>query len=47
MRPADHQVFENLVWGYTASSDQYPFVILKDIQVIPEKDTVYPTKCTK
>lgn len=47
MRPADHQVFENLVWGYTASSDQYPFVILKDIQLIPEKDTVYPTKCTK
>lgn len=45
MRPADHQVFENLVWGYTASSDQYPFVILKDIRVIPGKDTVYPTKC--
>lgn len=45
MRPADHQVFENLVWGYTTSSDKYPFVILRDIAVIPEKDTVYPTKC--
>ena len=45
MRPADHQVFENLFWGYTSSSSQYPFVILKDIKVIPEKDTVYPTKC--
>lgn len=45
MRPADHQVFENLVWGYTTSSDKYPFVILKDITVVPEKETVYPTKC--
>ncbi len=45
MRPADHQVFENLFWGYTTSSNQYPFVVLRDIQVVPEKDTVYPTKC--
>jgi branched-chain amino acid transport system substrate-binding protein len=46
MRPADHQVFEALVWGYTAPSNgQYPFVILKDITMIPESDTVYPTKC--
>lgn len=47
MRPADHQVFENLVWGYTTDSPQYPFAVLKDITVIPEKDTVYPTKCGK
>jgi branched-chain amino acid transport system substrate-binding protein len=45
MRPADHQVFEDLVWGYTTPSNQYPFVVLKDITVVPEKDTVYPTKC--
>ncbi|MFB3915096.1 MAG: ABC transporter substrate-binding protein [Terriglobales bacterium] len=45
MRPADHQVFENLVWGYTTQSPQYPFAILKDIKVVPEKSTVYPTKC--
>lgn len=47
MRPADHQVFEALVWGYTTYSPKYPFAILKDITVIPEKDTVYPTKCAK
>ena len=47
MRPADHQVFEDLVWGYTTQSPQYPFAILKDITVVPEKSTVYPTKCGK
>lgn len=47
MRPADHQVFENLFWGHTTQSPQYPFAILKDITVVPEKDTVYPTKCGK
>ncbi len=47
MRPADHQVFEDLVWGYTTQSAQYPFAILKDIKVVPEKSTVYPTKCGK
>jgi len=45
MRPADHQVFEALVWGYTTPSNDYPFVVLKDITMVPEKDTVYPTKC--
>jgi branched-chain amino acid transport system substrate-binding protein len=45
MRPADHQVFEALVWGYTTPSNEYPFVVLKDITMVPESDTVYPTKC--
>jgi branched-chain amino acid transport system substrate-binding protein len=45
LRPSDHQVFENLFWGYTTKSDKYPFVILKDLTVIPAKDTIYPTKC--
>jgi branched-chain amino acid transport system substrate-binding protein len=45
MRPADHQVFEALVWGYTTPSKDYPFVVLKDITMVPEKDTIYPTKC--
>ena len=47
MRPADHQVFENLIWGYTTQSTQYPFAILKDMKIVPEKDTVYPTACGK
>ena len=47
MRPADHQVFEDLVWGYTTQSPQYPFAVLKDVTVVAEKSTVYPTKCGK
>ncbi len=45
VRPADHQSYENLFWGYTVKSDKYPFVILRDLTVIPAKDTMYPTKC--
>ncbi|WP_293173852.1 ABC transporter substrate-binding protein [Oceanithermus sp.] len=47
MRPADHQVFEDLVWGYTKHTDAYPFAILDPIVVVPAKDTLYPTKCAK
>ena len=47
MRPADHQVFEDLVWGYTKLTPDYPFAILDPVIVVPAKDTIYPTKCAK
>lgn len=42
IRPEDHQVFEDLVWGYTKHTKDYPFAILDRIQVIPAKDVTYP-----
>lgn len=47
MRPEDHQVFEDLIWGYTKHSPDYPFAILDRIQIIPAKNTVYPTRCKR
>ncbi|MER3602590.1 MAG: ABC transporter substrate-binding protein [Thermus sp.] len=47
MRPEDHQVFEDLIWGYTKHSPDYPFAILDRIQIIPAKNTVYPTQCKR
>ncbi|BDG60490.1 ABC transporter substrate-binding protein [Caldinitratiruptor microaerophilus] len=42
IRPEDHQVFEDLVWGYTKHTDQYPFAILDRITVVPAADVTYP-----
>lgn len=42
IRPQDHQVFEDLVWGYTKHTNQYPFAILDKIQIISAKDVTYP-----
>lgn len=42
IRQQDHQVFKNLIWGYTKHTDEYPFAILDRIQIIPMKDVQYP-----
>ena len=34
MRPEDHQVVEDVVWGETAYSDKYGFAVLSNIQSI-------------
>ena len=34
MRPQDHQVVEDVVWGETAYSDKYGFSVLTNIQSI-------------
>ena len=42
IRAQDHQVFKDLVWGYTKHTDKYPFAILDRLTVIPQKDVTYP-----
>jgi branched-chain amino acid transport system substrate-binding protein len=35
MRPEDHQVVEDVVWGETVHSDKFGFAVLTNIQSIP------------
>lgn len=42
IRKEDHQVFKNLIWGYTRHTDQYPFAILDRIQIVTKEEATYP-----
>lgn len=42
IRAEDHQVFKDLVWGYTKHTDEYPFAILDRMTIIPKEQATYP-----
>ncbi|MFQ5803705.1 MAG: ABC transporter substrate-binding protein [Candidatus Methylomirabilales bacterium] len=40
IRREDHQVIEDVVWGRTTESDEYPFRVLDDLVIVPGKEIV-------